>query len=417
MNQASKLDSLHMNTTEIAGTPFYDRTSRLNNTHMRYVPWDIYHVVDIYTSVHDELKNLREAVTINDMSPLGKFSVKGPDAVQFVDYLITKDATKIEVSQGVWTAWCDHNGKVIADGMVFRIEEDHFRFTGDPSYNWFMQNRGDFNVEIEDITHDYGMLSLQGPKSKDVVEALLDGQDVDLKFSRLRTATIGGADIELSRQGFTGEHGYEFTVTKDDALAVWDAIVEAGEAHGIKPCGWLAADVARVESGLVIPGPDYTNGGGADVCGAAIKLDEENMMSPFECRMGRAVDLDKEGDFIGKDVLIKEKENGTKRNMVGLRIDWREIAELYTRQDIPPQVLATSIWVSLRVAKNDQIIGRATSTVYSPLAKSVVSLGFLENEYCVPGTQVSVEFEVGELTEFVNAEVVKLPFFELNRAK
>ena len=397
------------------GTPFSARTTSFNPGVYRFCAWDIYHVVEVFTTVLDELRTLREAAVVIDMSPLSKHDISGPDAERFVDYVLTRDATRIETGQIKWTAWCDHDGKVISDGMVFRLGEDHFRITGDPSGNWLEKNSEGFDVELADITHERGILSLQGPRSRDVLEAVLGGQDADISFSRVRIATIGGVEVEVARQGFTGEHGYELCVARDDAVALWDAVMAAGQAHGIKPCGYAAADIARLEAGLVIPGPDYTNGGLAENPGAHLDVDTANTVSPFASRMARAVDMDK-GDFIGKEALLEEAQNGTKQDMVGLKIDWQAVADLYIRQDIPPRVGATPIWVPLPVSKDGAPIGRATSAAYSPAAGGMAAFGFLDKEYCVPGTEVSVEFDVEEVSGPVNAEVVDLPFLTLKRA-
>lgn len=415
MSQLEK-DGLHVSDSHFTGTPFSERTTRLNYINQKYLAWDVYHIVDVYTTVREEIKAIREAVGVIEMSPLAKYDFKGPDAGRYVNYLITRDARKIAVGQIFWAAWCDHDGKVISDGMVFRLGDDHFRITGDPSYNWFMQNKDGFDVEIKDITHERGILSLQGPKSQQVLEAATNEDWSDFKFSRVRRVSIGGVEVEVARQGFTGEHGYELCVAKDDAIPMWDAIMQAGQDFGIKPCGFEAESLARVEAGLIIPGPDYTKGGPADDRGSAVKVEKENTVSPFECRMGKFVDFDK-GDFLGRAALLKEKENGSKQDMVGLLIDWKGIADLYTKQDLPPVILPTAMWLPLPVLKDGNKIGRATSTSYSPAAKSVVAFGFLDKKHCIPGTKVSVEFEVEELTGLVDAEIVKLPFLEIKRAK
>ena len=414
MSQSNEIVGLHVKNTEFTGTPFSDRTSQLNYINQRYVAWDIYHIVDVFSSVREELNAIREAVGVIEMSPLSKYDITGSDAECYINYLITRDATKIEVGQIYWAAWCDHDGKIISDGMIFRLANNHFRITGDPSYNWFLENKKEFEIEIKDITHERGILSLQGPKSCEVLEAATGEDWSEFKFSRVRIARIGGVEVEIARQGFTGEHGYELCVTKEDGIPMWDAVMEAGRTYGIKPCGYEAEIIARMEAGLIIPGPDYTKGGTIDDRGAAVKVEKENTISPFECRMGKFVNFDK-GDFIGRSALLKEKEEGIKNDMIGLLVDWNGIADLYTQQNLPPQILATSIWVPLPVMKDGKKIGRATSTAFSPAAKSVAAFGFLKKEYCVPGTKVSVEFMVDDLVGLIDAEVVKLPFLELKR--
>ena len=403
------------NNVSFMGTPFNSRTEPLN-LFVRWIAWDIYHVVDVFSGLDDELKAIREEVAVIDMSPLSKFDISGPDAERFTNYVITRDASKMEVNQVIYTPWCDHHGKVVSDGMVFRMDEDRFRITGDPSHGWLKQNAGGFDITIQEVTHERGILSLQGPKSREVLEAATAEDWSDFKFSRIRVVKIGGVEVEVARQGFTGEHGYELCVAKEDSVALWDAIMEAGKAFGIKPAGYLALDTARIEAGLVIPGPDFTNGGAeTDAIGAPIEVDAENMASPFELGAGRFVDLGGD-DFLGKTALLKEKETGVRRNRTGLHIEWQGIADLYTGQGLAPVVVPTPIWYPLTVMKDDRKIGRATSIAWSPTIQTVIAFGHLEKEYCEPGTDVTVEFYVKDKAGRVNAKVVNLPFIDLQRA-
>ena len=404
------------NNSSFKGTPFNSRTEPLN-LFVRWIAWDIYHVVDVFSGLDDELKAIRAAVAVIDMSPLSKFDISGPDAARFTNYIITRDARKMEVNQVFYTPWCDHDGKVVSDGMVFRMSEDRFRITGDPSHGWLMQNAEGFDIRIKEVTHERGILSLQGPKSRAVLEAATGEDWSGFRFSRIRIAEIGGVDVEVARQGFTGERGYELCVAEDNGAALWDAIMEAGDAHGIKPAGYLALDTARIEAGLIIPGPDFTNGGAVtDAIGAPIEVDSENKASPFELGAGRFVDFDS-GDFLGKAALLKEIETGFRRNRVGLQIDWQGIAEMYTAQGLAPVVVPTPIWYPLVVMKDGKKIGRATSIAWSPTIQKVIGFGHLEKEYCEPDTEVAVEFHVKDKTGLVNARVVKLPFIDLRRTQ
>lgn len=403
--------------TDFGGTPFNSRTAPLN-FRVRWSAWDKYHVADEFSGLKEELRAVRNDVAVLDMSPLTKLNISGPDAARFTNYLITRDVSKMEVNQIYFTPWCDYNGKVISDGMVFRMGENQFRFTGDPSEVWFNHVREGFDVEITDVTHERAILSLQGPKSLEVLEAAT-GQDwSDFKFSRIRIEKIGGVDVEIARQGFTGERGYELCVAAEDAVAMWDAVMEAGQAFGIQPAGYLAVDRARIEAGLIIPGPDYANGGLAeDATGAPIPIDDENQSSPFELRLGKFVDFDK-GDFVGREALLKEKENNaTKRKMAGLVFDWHTIADAYIEQNLAPVVVPNTIWMPLSVSKDGSRIGRATSVTWSPTLEKLIGFGFLEKAYVELGSRVAVEFEVNGKAISVNAEVVKLPFLELQRAK
>ena len=146
----------------IMGTAFYPRTSLLNER-QKWNAWDRYHIVDAYTDWQDEVRTIREQASALDQSPLSKHYISGPDALRLVDYLITRDAAKIEVGQIYYTPWCNQDGAVVGDGLVARVAPDRFMFSADPMMNWFRHNAEGYDVAIEDVTFDFGLLALQGP--------------------------------------------------------------------------------------------------------------------------------------------------------------------------------------------------------------------------------------------------------------
>ena len=170
-----------------------------------------------------------------------------------VDRIITRDMRKVTVGQVVYTPWCDERGKVIDDGTVSRLEENTYRWTAaDPSLRWFTQNAAGMDVQIEDISESVSALALQGPTSGRLLKSLVEDADIaNLKYFRVTKGTIAGVPVEISRTGYTGDLGYEIWIASDEAVKVWDALMEAGRAFDIHPAGMLALDVARVEAGLV----------------------------------------------------------------------------------------------------------------------------------------------------------------------
>ena len=403
----------HVEETEFRGTPFNPCTAPLN-LNQKWVAWDVYHVVDVFTEADDELRAIREAAALIDMSPLAKYEFSGRDSQRFVDYLITRDASGIEIGQILYTSWCDQAGKIVSDGMVFRIDEDRFRITGDPCLHWLETASQGFDVQIEDVTHRLAIASLQGPRSREVLEAAAGGDWSDLRFSRIRTSKIASVEVEVARQGFTGERGYEICVAGENAVPVWDGLMTAGRDFGIRPAGRVAADVARIEAGLIIPGPDYTKGGVSDERGSAIQVDEENKTSPYEVGLGRFVDLGKK-TFLGKEALQEEARGGSSQGMVGLLIDWQDVAALFTEQSLPPVVVPTAQWYPSPAIREGRRVGRATSIVWSPSANSLVGFGFLERRFCEPGSTVSVEFHAKGKNGLARAIVTELPFLRRRR--
>lgn len=406
--------SVHIQSTDFVGTPFNARTAPLN-FNQRWVAWDKYHMVDTFNGFDTEYHAIRNTAATIDMSPLGKYDIIGPDAERFLDYLVTRDMTGQQVGQIYYSPWCNDNGKTVGDGMIFRLEKDKFRISTDPQYHWFTQQARGFDIQVIDVSHDYGILALQGPKSRLVLEAATGEDWSDFAFSRIRHMEMDGVAVAVMRQGFTGELGYELWVENEGAIAVWDTVYRHADRFGLQPAGFPAHDVARMEAGLIIVGPDYTGAGTDLERGAAIEVERQDERSPYEMRLGNFVHLDKT-DFIGKEALKQEKEAGNSRQMRGLLIDWEGIAGLFTKQGLPPVVVPAPVWYPLNIMVNDKTIGRATSIAWSPAANSIAGFAFIDAEYSNPGTKVSVEFGVGRETGQIDATVAGLPFIEIKRA-
>ena len=402
----------------IVGTPFHSRTAR-NNATPWYFNWDLHHVVDVYDDFHTELGAIRESVAMGDMSPLCKCRIEGPDAARLVDYLVPRSTENLRVGSIQYTPWCNNDGKVVSDGLIFRLDEESYRFTGDPTTEWFLSKAEGFDVEIRDETDDYGILMVQGPRSRDVVNAATGTDWADLDFSRAAWTSVGGIDIQLARQGFTGELGYELFIPANGAAHVWDVMVEAGQPFGIQLCGEWAIDVARVEAGLLIPGPDYANAGpdrtGSHTPSAS---DPTRESSPYEIGMGSFVDLSKES-FVGKEALVAEQQNGgPSRTLSGLDIDWRWIVNAYLEADTAPNVSPRVDWVTKSVKSGDREVGRASSVTWSPTVSKLIAFGHLETACSDPGTEVTVDWEIAGTNKTVQAPatVTVLPFLGLRRA-
>ena len=370
--------------------------------------------MDVYTEWRDELATLRGQASVLDQSPLSKHYIAGPDASRLVDYLITRDATKIEVGQIYYSPWCNQDGAVVGDGLVARVEQDQFLFSADPMMNWFTHNAEGYDVTIEDVTHDFGLLALQGPKSTAVIEAATGEAWSDLQFSRLRTASVGGVEVTVFRQGFTGEVGYEFLVPADDGVAVWDALFDTGAPLGLGAGGFHVSDVARVEAGLVIVGGDYTPAT-IDRLGDPVPAAPENMTTPFELNMHRFVDFEKAADFLGKEALRRELERGPKRSMMGIEIDWRDIVALHGDADIPAEVTPRVIRTPLPIDCDGARIGRATSATWSPTVNEVIGFAHVAPDHADPGTPVRVGWNTGPIHGQVAATLVALPHYRLRR--
>ena len=396
------------------GTPFHARTSAACETTC-WFSWPPYHVVDIYTDFQQELRAMRTAATLNEMSPLSKIRVSGRDAPRLVHRLITRDAIAQQVGQVLYAPWCNQDGKVVGDGLVLRLDETTYMFVAGPSDQWFTSNAAGLDVQIEDISPTIGILALQGPRSRDVLEGASGEDWSQLPFSRLRRTEIGGVEVDVIRQGFTGELGYELWVAADGAVAMWDALVEAGEPHGLRPAGEYAIDIARVEAGLLIIGSDYM-GAGPDPFNVHFAETDQRPSSPFELRLGRLVDFTKD-DFVGKRPLLEEQAaGGPPRRMVGLELDWRALVNFQLELGMMMEILPRVRTSPLPVMWNDRGIGLATSITWGPTVGKLIGLGHIEKAYEQSGTPLSVCLSMGDEQIMIDARVVDLPFRPHRRA-
>ena len=390
------------------GTAFHERTFQLCES-LNYREWSGYYAVSSYEPHHEhEYNAIRNAAALIDISPLFKYRVTGKDATRLVDRIITRDLRKVSVGQVIYTPWCDEHGKVIDDGTVSRLEENTYRWTAaDPSLRWFTQNASGMDVHIEDISESIAALALQGPTSGRLLKNLVKDAGLEnLKYFRVTSGTIAGVPVEISRTGYTGDLGYEIWIAAEQAVRVWDALIDAGRAFDIQPAGMLALDVARIEAGLLLIDIDFNSSKKA--------LIEEQKYSPFEMGLGRLVHANK-NRFIGQAALIAEQKAGSAREIVGLEIDWPEVERLYEDVGLPPAVSPIASRVSVPVFKDGSQIGKATSSTWSPTLKKMIALATVKRAYAAPGTKLQFEVTVEAKRHRVRANVVKTPFFNPKR--
>jgi aminomethyltransferase len=385
------------------GTPLHPRTFPLCES-LNYREWSGYYAVSAYEGNHEhEYNAIRNAAALIDVSPLFKYLVTGQDAPRFVDRLITRNVTKIEVGQVVYTPWCDEHGKVIDDGTVSRLGETRFRWTAaDPSLRWFRQNAAGMQVSIEDISQEIAALALQGPTSARLLRAVSDADIDRLKYFRVTSGTIGGVRVEISRTGYTGDLGYEIWMPAAHAVRVWDALMTGGRPFDIKPAGMLALDVARVEAGLLLIEVDFHSSKKAVI--------DAQRYTPYEMGLGRLVSLDK-ARFIGQQALRREHARGAARRIVGLHVDWTAVERLYDRAGLAPAVAATASRVAVPVYRDGAQVGKATTTTWSPVLKKMIAIATVDRPHDADGSPLQIELTVEAVRHRVPATVVPTPFF------
>ncbi|MFQ5708015.1 MAG: aminomethyltransferase family protein [bacterium] len=391
-------------------TPFHSRTSALCKSH-EWRNWSGYLAVSVYEPTHEyEYYAIRNAAALIDVTPLFKYEITGPDAARLVDRIITRDVSKCKVGQVLYTSWCDEAGKMIDDGTVQRLAEDHFRITAaDPSLRWFQDCGFGMAVTVEDISAKLAALAVQGPNSRHILEQVVTGADLDnLRFFRLTQAKIDEIPVTVTRTGYTGDLGYELWVAPHQAEHLWDVLVEAGRGYGIAPAGMVALDIARIEAGLLLIEVDYISSQKA--------LIEARKSSPFEAGLAWTVKLDKQ-DFVGRKALLAEKERGSKWALVGLEISWPDLEQLFGAVDLPPLVAGRASRLPVPIYKNGKQIGQATSRTFSPILKKYIALGTIETQHAEPGAEVDIEITVEFTRQQARATIVHPPFFNPERKR
>jgi len=221
-------------------------------------------------------------------------------------------------------------------------------------------------------------------------------------------AKLRGIPVEISRTGYTGDLGYEIWVASEQALALWDALVEAGRPYDITPTGMLALDVARIEAGLILLDVDYTS--------AKKALIPSQKYSPYEIGLGRLVSL-KKAPYVGMAALRQEEQRRSRRELVGLDVSWDDVERLHDEAGLAPQIPLTASRVSVPVFRDGVQVGRASSTTWSPTLKKMIALATIAREAAQPGTSLQVEMTVDHKRRDVSATVTKLPFFDPPRKR
>jgi aminomethyltransferase len=393
------------------GTAFWPRQKELN-TKESWGDWSGYFAAAVYADFHDiEYNAIREAAAVIDISPLYKYVVEGPDATCLLDRVMTRDVSKLQVDQVSYTPWCDEEGKVIDDGTLTRLSETSYRITAaDPSYRWFVLNATNLDVDVQDVSESTAGLALQGRLTRGVIEAATGESWDDVRYFRRRRSSIAGVEVDVTRTGYTGDHGYEVFMPADGALAVWDALFDVGEAYGIRAAGIRALDVSRVEAGLILIEVEYTS--------ARHAISEEQTYSPFEIGLGRFVNFGKAADFNGRRALLAEQAaGGPPRRLVGLELEWAGIEGMFAKHGLAPMISPFVERDPVPVYRESKQVGRATSMVWSPTLKKMIAFGSIDAQFERLGTRLGVEYSVEGERGNVDAHVVKLPFLDLQRKR
>jgi aminomethyltransferase len=259
-----------------------------------------------YTGISDEHKAVRTNIGLFDVSHMGEVIITGKDAQFFVQNLVSADISKLNQHQVVYTMMCYAHGGIVDDLLVYKYSTEKYLLVVNASniekdYAWMLENKADFEVEIKNKSAEYGQVALQGPNAQSLLQKLTKHDLSEIKFFHFAEIEVNGIPCIVSRTGYTGEDGFEIYSSSNDIVSIWQILLEVGKEFDLKPIALGARDTLRFEASL----PLYGNEINKDI-------------TPLEAGLGFFVKLDT--DFIGKEALAKQKEEGLKRKVVGLRL-------------------------------------------------------------------------------------------------
>ncbi len=328
-----------------------------------------------YSGIIEEHRAVRERCGLFDVSHMGEIVIKGEKALEMVQKIITNNAARLADGQILYSPMCYSDGGIVDDLLVYRIGAGNYLLVvnaanTEKDWDWIKKNRIG-NIEMENVSADYAQLALQGPNSLDLLAELTDVDLENMKYYWFSTGEVAGVEALVSRTGYTGELGYEIYVDPDGVKDIWDELMARGEKYGLEPVGLGARDTLRLEKGMCLYGNDITKD-----------------THPLEAGLGWTVDFNKK-DFIGKEALLKAKEEGYNKKLIGFKVLGRGIPRH-----------------GYKIEADGNIIGEVTSGSFSPTLEENIGMGYVHKDYSETGKIINIKVRKRN----VEAEVVKMPF-------
>ena len=364
---------------QLKRTPLNSAHRQMGGRMVDFGGWDM--PVQYPTGTIEEHLRTRTHAGLFDVSHMGEVDVQGSDAIAFVNKLTSNDVTKLVDGQAQYTTLTTPEGTIIDDLVVYRFAADHLLLvvnasTTDKDWEWIKSHESGESVELNNVSAEYCQLALQGPDAQSILQKLTNLPLDEIKYYRFTRGNVDGVEGIISRTGYTGEDGFEIYAPADRAEQLWNKLLDTGNmgtATGVLPCGLAARNTLRLEAGLALYGHE---------------IDETT--TPLEANLGWICKLDK-GDFIGRDALVRQKEQGLKRKLVGFEVTDRGIA----RDD-------------QEVIVDGERVGKVTSGSPAPFLKKNIGLAYVPVGYANVGQEISIDVR-GKL---VGAQIVKTPFYK-----
>ena len=361
-------------------TELYEKHKSMGAKILNYAGWDM---PIQYEGLVPEHNAVRNEAGLFDVSHMGNISVTGKDALPFLDYIMTNDISKMKDNQVVYTFMCYPDGGVVEDLLVYKTNTEKYNLIVnaanlDKDWDWVNEQKKDFDVELENLSPETAVLALQGPKAQEILQKLtdLDLDEIKPFYFKEEVKVEDVNTMMVSRTGYTGEDGFEIYLSPEDSVKLWDQILEAGKEEGIKPAGLGSRDTLRFEAMLPLYGQELSKD-----------------ITPLEAGLKFFVKLDKESDFIGKDALQKQVDEGLERTSVGFELLGRGIPrEGYKVQKDGEEIgYVTTGYMSPTLGKNignaliktsEKELGNEIDIMVrkKPVKAKIISKNFLKNK-------------------------------------
>ncbi|MDN7240486.1 glycine cleavage system aminomethyltransferase GcvT [Planococcus sp. N028] len=361
---------------QLKRTPLFEAYAQYGGKTIDFGGWEL---PVQFSSIKEEHEAVRTKAGLFDVSHMGEILVEGPDSLAYLQHLVTNDVSKIKEGQAQYTAMCYEDGGTVDDLLVYKIDDTHYMLVVNASniekdFEW-MEKAKKGDVQLQNVSEQYGLLAFQGPLAETVLQRMTEEDLSQIRPFRFKQdVLVAGHSVILSRTGYTGENGFEIYASPEATQALWDKILSEGKEDGVLPVGLGARDTLRFEACLALYGQELSKD-----------------ISPLEAGINFVVKLQKEENFIGKEALASQKENGVPRKLIGIEM----IDKGIPRHGYPVYI-------------GDEKVGEVTTGTQSPTLKKNIGLALVASEWADLGTEVEVEIRNKRL----KAKTVETPFYK-----
>ncbi|MCS7116939.1 MAG: glycine cleavage system aminomethyltransferase GcvT [Nitrososphaerales archaeon] len=356
--------------------------------HGQLIPFANYLLPVWFKGITEEHLAVRNSAGVFDVSHMGRFIIRGREAIKFLDYLLPTALAKIYDGRCFYSVMCNEKGGILDDLVTLRIKEDEFimvvnAINREKDFNWLSKVSVNFDVDIIDITDESALIALQGPQAPIILQKIVDVNLSNVKRYHHTSAKIDGISVQISRTGYTGEDGFEILIPQcpvDEPIKaekIWNMILEVGKDVNILPCGLGARDTLRLEAGMILYGQDV----------------DENT-TPLEARLDWLIPTDKISDYVGKHAILEQRRKGVEKIRVGF---------VMKERGIPRN--------GYEILSDGKVVGRVTSGTFSPILRKGIGMGYISKSLDRVGGVLQISIR-GALNDAI---ITTFPFYDTEK--